>query len=45
MSEDGKLQISWSGNQLAVDLANHSSDKEIPQTLKAVVKKIAQCQA
>ncbi|MFZ9521557.1 MAG: hypothetical protein ACO3A4_13865 [Silvanigrellaceae bacterium] len=45
MLEENKLEISWSGNLIVVDLSNHAKDNEIPQTLKAVVKKIAQCPA
>lgn len=45
ITEDGKLQISWSGNQIEVDLNQRSGDSEIPQSLRAVVKKIAQCPA
>jgi hypothetical protein len=39
----GKLVISWGGQDLEVDLANHQANSDIPQSLRSLVKKIAQC--
>jgi hypothetical protein len=39
----GKLVISWGGQDVEVDLANHQANSDIPQSLRSLVKKIAQC--
>lgn len=39
----GKLTISWGGQDLEVDLGNHQANPDVPQSLRVLVKKIAQC--
>lgn len=40
-----KLTISWEGQDVEVDLGNHQASQDVPQSLKVLVKKIAQCPA
>jgi len=39
------LTISWSGQEVEVDLSGKKNNEDVPQSLKALVKKIAQCPA
>lgn len=39
------LTISWSGQDVEVDLSGKRKNEDVPQSLKALVKKIAQCPA
>lgn len=38
-----KLKISWSDEELEIDLSQKKSEELLPQSLKPLVKKIAQC--
>jgi hypothetical protein len=42
-SSQEKLKISWSDEHLEIDLSQKKSEDLVPQSLKPLVKKIAQC--